>query len=220
MLERSGAEALVVATSTERHLADIKAAADAGIKYIFCEKPAGVSIEETKEIREVCGAHSIGLGVGYKMRFESLFRAVHSLVASGQIGGLVSVTLNFYQTIPHSAWYLDSGYVRETMVHTIDLAGWLAGASPESVMCQTGNFAGGRKEDRASLILCYENGVTAHLGGGWIQNYPYIAGRKNICFEIVGTGGYICGVRPEHLLLCDADGNTATGCGAERSHQG
>ena len=206
MLAHSGAEALVVATSTERHLADIQAAAEAGIRHVFCEKPAGVSLEDTLHIREVCKTHSINLGVGYKMRFESIFSAAHRLLAAGRIGDLVSITLNFWQPIPHSAWYLTSGYIRETMVHTIDLACWLAGAVPEYVICRTESFAGGIKEDRASMMLRFRGGVTASLSGGWIQGYPYVAGRKNIHFEIVGTGGYICGVRPGHLLLCDADG--------------
>ncbi len=206
MLAHSGAEALVVATSTERHLPDIQTAANAGIRHVFCEKPTGVSVEDTLRIREVCAAHGINLGVGYKMRFESLFKMAHSLLAAGRIGELVGVTLNFWQTIPHSAWYLNSGYVRETMVHTLDLACWLAGAEPGRVTCHTQNFAGGSKEDRASVLLRFENGVAASLNGGWIRDYPYIAGRKNIRFEIVGTGGYICGVRPGHLLLCDADG--------------
>lgn len=206
MLARSGSEVLVIATSTERHLPDIEAAARAGIRHVFCEKPTGVSVEDTMRIREVCAAHSINLCVGYKMRFESIFNTVRSLIAAGRIGELVSMTLNFFQTIPHSAWYLDSGYMRETMVHTLDLACWLASGLPISVTCRTDNGAGGEKEDRASVLLRFGSGVTACLNGGWIQNYPYIAGRKNIRFEIVGTGGYICGVRPGHLLICDVDG--------------
>ncbi len=206
MLAHSGAEVLVVATSTQRHLPDIQAAAAAGIRHVFCEKPVGISVEDTLSIRQVCANHSINLGVGYKMRFESIFSIARSLLAAGRIGDPVSITLNFWQTIPHSAWYLNSGYVRETMVHSLDLACWLAGAPPERVTCHTENFAGGSKEDRASVLLRFGSGVTASLSGGWIRDYPYIAGRKNIRFEIVGTEGYICGIRPGHLLLCDADG--------------
>lgn len=206
MVRHSGVDIIFIATSTDRHVSDIEAAASAGAKNIFCEKPVGVSLQETGRIREICEAHSINVGVGYKMRYEGIFKTAHDLLAEGRIGRLAGMTLNFYQTIPHSPWYLNSGYIRETMVHTLDLANWLADAQPESVMCSTENFAGGSMEDRASLIVRYQDGVTASLGGGWIQEYPYIAGRKNICFEIVGTGGYICGVRPGHLLICDGDG--------------
>ncbi len=206
MLENSRVEVLIVATSTQRHLPDIQAAAQAGTRHMFCEKPAGISAEDTLRIREICATHSINLGVGYKMRYENIFVKARELLFSGRIGQPVSITLNFWQPIPHSAWYLDSGYVRETMVHTIDLACWLAGAVPKSVSCNTQSFACGTKEDRASMLLHFGNGVTAALNGGWIQNYPYAAGRKNIRFEIVGTGGYICGVRHGLLLVCDKDG--------------
>jgi predicted dehydrogenase len=202
----SDAEMLLVATSTERHVADIKAAAAAGIKNILCEKPVGVSPEETEQIREIVEKYGVNVGVGYKMRFEGIFKTARRLVEAGRIGAPVSATFNFYQTIPHSTWYLDSGFVRETMVHPIDLACWFAGVDPEYVMCHTERFAGGKKEDRASLIVHYRNGMTASLNGGWIQDYPFVSGRKNIRFEIVGKGGYICGIRPGHLLICDADG--------------
>jgi predicted dehydrogenase len=206
LVRYSGAELLLIATSTERHVADIQAAAAAGIKNILCEKPVGVSPKETEQIREIGEKYGVNIGVGYKMRFEGIFEAAHRLVEAGRIGALVSAAFNFYQTIPHSTWYLDSGFVRETMVHPMDLACWFAGAEPERVMCHTESFAGGKKEDRAALIVRYRSGMTASLNGGWIQDYPFVSGRKNIRFEITGTGGYICGVRPDHLLICDADG--------------
>jgi myo-inositol 2-dehydrogenase/D-chiro-inositol 1-dehydrogenase len=206
LAEKSGVEALLVATATQRHVADIEAAAKAGIRHIFCEKPAGVSPEDTEAIREIGTRYAVNIGVGYKMRFEGLFAAARGIVASGKLGALVSMTFNYYQAIPQGAWYLDSGFIRETMVHPLDLAGWLAGAEPESVVCHAASLASGSREDRASLIVRFRSGVTASLNGGWIKDYPYIAGRRNIRFEIVGTGGYLIGLRPDQLLLCDADG--------------
>jgi len=206
LVKDSGANALIIATSTDRHILDIKEAAAAGIKNIFCEKPVGVSLEETIKIRKICEKFGVNISVGYKMRFEGIFQTANDLVSKGRIGELVNISLNFYQTIPHSSWYLDSGFVRETMVHPLDLACWFAGTDPEYVMCSTESFAGGKKEDRASLLLRYITGFTATINGGWIQDYPFVSGRKNICFEIVGKGGYICGIRPGHLLVCDQDG--------------
>jgi predicted dehydrogenase len=185
LAEKSGAEALLIATATQRHVPDIEAAAKAGIRHIFCEKPVGTSPEETEAIREIGVRYSVNIGVGYKM---------------------VSMTFSYYQTIPQGAWYLDSGFIRETMVHPLDLAGWLAGTEPESVACHAAAFAGGSKEDRTSLIVRFGSGITASLNGGWIKDYPFIAGRRNIRFEIVGTGGYLVGLRPDQLWLCDADG--------------
>ena len=131
---------------------DIRAAAAAGMKNIFCEKPVGVSLEETEEICRICKEYGVNIGVGYKMRFEGIFAMAHSLVSQGRIGELVSISLNFYQAIPHSSnWYLDSGFIREAMVHPLDLACWFAGADPECVMCTSENFAGGKREDRGII---------------------------------------------------------------------
>jgi predicted dehydrogenase len=206
LAEKSGAEALLIATATDRHVSDIEAAAKAGIRHIFCEKPVGTSPEETEAIREISARYSVNIGVGYKMRFEGIFKTAHDIVASGRIGEMVSMTFSYYQTIPQGVWYLDSGFIRETMVHPLDLAGWLAGAEPETVACHAAAFAGGSKEDRTSLIVRFGSGITASLNGGWIKDYPFIAGRRNIRFEIVGTGGYLVGLRPDQLLLCDEDG--------------
>ena len=206
LLANSDAEALLVTTATTRHIQDIRCAAENGIRWIFCEKPAGVDLGEIRQIKTICDEYQIKLGIGYKMRYESVFSQAKKLIDEGRIGKLVSITLNFYQPVPHSSWYLDNGFIRETMAHPIDLTNWLASSQPQVVVCQTQNCLGGLKEDRASLFVKFESGLTSCINGGWISQYPYIAGRKNICFEIVGTGGYICGIRPDILILCDENG--------------
>ena len=53
MLTESGADLLIVAGATVVHLDFIRRAVEQGIKYIFCEKPAGLSLEEAMEIRRI-----------------------------------------------------------------------------------------------------------------------------------------------------------------------
>lgn len=206
LVRDSHAEMICIATATANHLQEIQKAAEGGVKWIFCEKPAGTSITETQRISDICAAHGVLLGIGYKMRFESIFKQAKSMVESGTIGKLVSMTINFYQPIPHSPWYLDDGFIRETLAHTIDLSNWFAASAPKWVMCNAESHAGGKKEDRVSLIVKYDSGITTNLSGGWIADYPYIPGRQNICFQLVGTGGYIFGVRPNKLVLCNEQG--------------
>jgi predicted dehydrogenase len=206
LLEKSDAKIICIATATTNHLKEIQIAAENGVKWIFCEKPAGFDISETQKIKNICEKYKTVLGIGYKMRFESIFSQAKKLVSEGRIGELVTITINFYQTIPHSSWYLDNGFIRETMAHPIDLSNWFAASPPKVAICNAENHLNGLKEDIASLIVKYDSGVTSSINGGWIADYPYIAGRKNICFELVGTGGYICGIRPDKLLLCDEQG--------------
>lgn len=206
LLKESNAEMICIATATTNHLSEIQTAAQSGIKWIFCEKPVGVDITETQKIKNICEEYKTVLGIGYKMRFESIFNQAKKLVDNGCIGELVSITINFYQPIPHSSWYLDSGVIRETLSHPIDLSNWFAKSTPKWVICNAESHLGGLKEDRASMVIKYDSGITSNINGGWIADYPHLPGRQNICFQLVGTGGYICGVRPNKLIVCNNQG--------------
>lgn len=207
LLRASDIDMICIATATTNHLSEIQTAVHNGISRIFCEKPAGADAAETREIAVICEEHKTVVGIGYKMRYESIFNQVKELVEYGCIGELASLIINYYQPIPHSSWYLDNGVIKEIMSHTIDLSNWLAGSKPKWVSCNTENHIGGLKEDRAFMVIKYESGVTASINGGWISDYPHLAGRQNICFQLVGTGGYIFGVRPNRLVICNGAGS-------------
>lgn len=128
------------------------------------------------------------------------------MLDKGYIGDLVSITFCFFQTEPPNTWYLDDGVIRETLSHVIDLSNWYVNDKVESVLCSRRNFFGGKGEDRASLIINYSSGVMANINGGWILNYPFIPGRRNIIFQLVGRNGYISGIRPDVLNLCNEKG--------------
>lgn len=202
LLKEANPDMVIIATATETHLTEVKTAVENGVRRIFCEKPAGMDIAESRTISGLCDEYHAVLGVGYKMRYESIFRHAKEWVDGGGIGRLSTIALNFYQTIPHSPWYLNSGFIRETMVHPIDLANWFAGDMAAQVSCVAENHLGGKGEDRVSAVIQYKSGITAQINGGWIPDYPYVPGRQNICFQLVGTGGYMCGVRPDKLMLC------------------
>ena len=206
LLERSGAEVLCITTPTFNHLEAISKAVRSGMKKIFCEKPLAMNNREAVEIQKICRDHNVILGTGFKMRFESLFTEIKKAIDRGEIGDLVSMTMNFFQPIPHSHWFLDSGFIRETLSHPLDLANWFAGEHPSRVFCTTQNILGGREEDRAFAMLSYPSNMTATINGGWIRDYPHLPGRQNIGFEIIGTKGYLFGVRPDLLMTCSATG--------------
>jgi myo-inositol 2-dehydrogenase/D-chiro-inositol 1-dehydrogenase len=207
MVEESGAEMIIMATATCNHLGEVQAAVKGGARWIFCEKPVGTDLAETRKIRDICEEYKAVIGIGYKMRYESIFKQAKEMVDKGHIGKLASITLNFFQTIPHSSWYLDNGVILETLAHPIDLSNWFSKSVPKEVLCSVDNHLGGLKEDRASIVIKYDSGITSNINGGWIADYPHFPGRHNICFQLVGTGGYICGVRPDKLILCDEQGS-------------
>ena len=208
MLDQSGADTIIIATSTNTHLPFIEIAADKGIKHIFCEKPAGINLDEATKIAKICHDNDITLKVGYKMRYEPIFSKIKDLLLQNRIGDVQEITLNFYQTLPHSEWFFDHGVLSETLVHIIDLSNWFVGVEPLEIECTKGYRLGYKAEDSASVFINYDGNIRANIAGGWIQDYPFISGRKNILIHIVGTGGYISGIRPDRLLVCDEEGQS------------
>lgn len=207
MIMTSDIDILIIAIPTTCHLDAILTAARNNIKYIFCEKPVGSSLSEAKKIEYVCSKNKIKLGIGYKMRFEAIFSQTKSMINDGYIGDLAAITFNYFQSNPPKTWYLDAGVIRETLSHVIDLSNWFAkNNKAESVYCSARTFLGGKSEDRASLIINYSSGLLSNITGAWIGDYPFIAGRRNIIFQVIGKKGYISGIRPDTLISCDAKG--------------
>ena len=66
-------DGVVIATSTDTHLARIEAAASAG-KAIFCEKPLDLDEARARRSIEVASAASVPLDVGFNRRYDPSFR--------------------------------------------------------------------------------------------------------------------------------------------------
>jgi predicted dehydrogenase len=70
---------------------------------------------------------------------------------------------------------------------------------PELVYAQQRHTTGNEGEDRAFLLIEEGRGRTATIQGGWINGYPSIAASDDICFQVVGSRGYLVGRRPDQL---------------------
>ena len=75
------------------HCAYTSLAAEAGARYILCEKPMGVSLAECDRMMEVCSRHGTRLAVNHQMRFMEQYTASKRIVQSEAFGGLSSVTV-------------------------------------------------------------------------------------------------------------------------------
>lgn len=91
MLEQVRPHALVIATTAPSHAGLTIAAAHAGVKYILCEKPMGVSIRECQRMMEVCAERQSVLTINHQMRFMSHYSEVKALISEGEIGPLSSI---------------------------------------------------------------------------------------------------------------------------------
>src|SRR5207248_1201159 len=91
MLQQSRPDCLIVATTAPSHAEYTEAAARAGVKFIFCEKPMAISLEQCDRMMEVCRSHGAQLAINHQMRFMEQFLLPKRIIESEYFGGLSSV---------------------------------------------------------------------------------------------------------------------------------
>jgi predicted dehydrogenase len=96
MLSDPAVEAVIVATSDAFHVEASIAALHAG-KHVLCEKPLGISIEETEHLREAVRSSGCVLQVGHMKRFDAGLEAAKDFI-DAEMGEMLAL----------KAWYCDS----------------------------------------------------------------------------------------------------------------
>jgi myo-inositol 2-dehydrogenase / D-chiro-inositol 1-dehydrogenase len=208
LLREGGIDVACVCSPTPHHHGAVMDCAAAGA-HVFLEKPMAVILDEGREMVAVMAAAGLALGFGFKMRFETVFATARRLVAEGAIGRPRYATFSFYQPTPpgERIWYADIGVLRDMLVHMIDLAGWVLDADPSAVRARTDREIGRAGEDKAFIDIDFGERVEARIQGGYLADYPDVAGREDVVFQIVGERGYVLGKRPDLLLTVTRDGS-------------
>jgi predicted dehydrogenase len=106
MLADPDVEAVIVATSDAFHVEASRCALAAG-KHVLCEKPIGVSVEETVDLAAAVKASGKILQVGHMKRFDPGLEAARDFVRD-EMGELLAL----------KAWYCDSTH-RYTMTDAV-----------------------------------------------------------------------------------------------------
>jgi predicted dehydrogenase len=91
-------ECVVVATTAQAHADYVCLAAEAGARFVLCEKPMAVSLEQCDRMLAVCKRTGCRLAINHQMRFMEQYIAPKRLLDSDAFGGLTSanvVTGNF-----------------------------------------------------------------------------------------------------------------------------
>jgi predicted dehydrogenase len=139
-------EAVVVATTAPAHCELVCAAAEAGAKYILCEKPLATSLADAQRMIETCARTGAQLGVNHQMRFMAQYTEVKQSVESPEFGGLTGISVsgaNFGLAMNGS--------------HYFEMFRYLTGASVASVQAwldedRVPNPRGPQFEDRAGRL--------------------------------------------------------------------
>jgi predicted dehydrogenase len=204
-----------ICTPTDLHYGMVLQAAAAG-KDIVCEKPLARTLEQGREMVEVCHKHHVKLLVAHVVRFFSQYAMAKATVDEGKIGtpGVIRLVRGSFR--PKKAvgnWFLDEsksgGILLDLMIHDYDYARWIAG-EVESVYAK--KVTTGHPDasiDYGLVILKHRNGALSHITGAWA--YPPPTFRTSI--EISGDKGLITFDSDEttpiqHLIMQSGSGDS------------
>ena len=130
-----GADAVLIASSTDTHADLIEAAAKAG-KAIFCEKPIDLDSARVDALpRHRRGRPGVPMALGFNRRFDPSFEAPHDGSPSGRDRQGRAGRITSRDPGPPPADYIEvsGGLFRDMMIHDFDMARWLLGEEPVEV---------------------------------------------------------------------------------------
>lgn len=189
-------EAVIILTPPNTHLELVRSAAEAG-KHVLLEKPLDVSLDRARELVDLCEQKNVMLGVVFQHRFRQSSQALRRALQQGELGDLVSVSIqipwwrpqSYYDVPGRGSRERDGGGVLLTQaIHTIDLALSLAG-SVDSVYAHAVTSAVHRMEteDLVAAVLRFGSGAVGSLHAT-TACYPGFPEQ----IRLVGTKGSAC----------------------------
>ena len=205
-------EAVVITASSTAHAALVTAAADAG-KAVFCEKPAGMSLEEVDHGIAATDAAGVAFQVGFNRRFARDFAAGRTAISEGRIGTpqlLRSLTRDPGLANPAGVppWTIFT----QTLIHDFDTLLWLnPGAEPVSVYAVADALVAPAYKssgllDTAVVVVRFDNGAVGTAEASFSAAYGY-----DVRGEVFGSAGMVTmgGGASSALVLSDAAGRHA-----------
>ncbi len=214
VLSDSDVDAVVIAASSTAHHSLIVAAAEAG-KHVFCEKPAGMSLDEIDSARAATDKAGVAFQVGFNRRFAKEFAAAREAVVTGRIG---EVQLLRSLTRDPGSGPADPGAVplwtifTQTLIHDFDTLNWLnPGARAVDVLATADaliapDFRDRGHLDTAVVVIRYSNGAIAVAEASFAAAYGY-----DVRGEVFGSSGMLTmgDGAASSLRLHDASGRSS-----------
>jgi len=146
LLRQTEPECVIIATTAPTHCEYTCLAAEAGAKYVLCEKPMAVSLVECDKMLEVCTRNGTELAVNHQMRFMEQYTEPKRIIESVAFGGLCSITVvggNFGMAMNGTHYFEMFRYMTDEAL--VEVTAWF---SPGKVP----NPRGPQFEDRAGAV--------------------------------------------------------------------
>jgi myo-inositol 2-dehydrogenase/D-chiro-inositol 1-dehydrogenase len=204
-------DAVVICTPTDTH-ADLIEQFTAAGKAVFCEKPVDLSVARVQRCLEAVKANGGTLMVGFNRRFDPDFMAVKAAIDDGAIGEVEMVTISSRDPGAPPADYIkrSGGIFRDMTIHDFDMARWLLGEEPETVIASasvlTDPAIGDLGDyDSVNVILRTASGRQAVITNSRRATYGY-----DQRIEVLGSKGSVSAEnhREANIEIANANGFT------------
>jgi len=209
LLTDKDVESVFVVTPLYMHFPVTRDALLAG-KHVFCEKSLVFKPEEVHALREL--SHSRPkqvLQTGLQRRYSAMYQAARAMIEKGMLGEVTHVSAQWHRnpgwkmkpnTPKLANWRLfrefSGGLVAELASHQIDVADWMLGMTPESVVgVGSRDFMHDGRDifDNIQLIFKYPKGRRlTYTSIPTSSHLPALGGQRTEMGEIImGTQGTI-----------------------------
>lgn len=174
-----GIDAVFIASSTNTHADNLRAAVDAGVAAL-CEKPIDLSLERAREIVAYAEEKGTKVMVNFNRRFDPDHAELKRVVDEGGVGKveLVQITCRGPEVPPLEYIKVSGGQMRDQTVHFFDLARWIAGADPVEVFAAGSALADPRlvdydDVDTSVCVLKLPDGALIQIDNNRRTGYGY-----------------------------------------------
>jgi predicted dehydrogenase len=197
-LLESDLDGIVIATPSALHSRQAIQTLERG-KAVFCQKPLGRDLTETKAVVHAAQQADKLLAVDYSYRYTKGIAAVKELLEKEALGKIFAVEATFHNAYgPDKAWFYDPGLsgggcLIDLGSHLVDLLFYLFKAP--SIEVRYANLLaqgkplvsrGERVEDFAEAQLKTSTGISIHLACSWKLS---VGKDADISLKIYGTQG-------------------------------
>ena len=168
MLDQAAVDGILITAPSDQHARIVAEVAARGLP-VLCEKPCGVTTEQTRAAAAAATAAGVPFQVAYWRRYVPALRALRERIAAGGLGTVHLVTCYQWDLEPPSAAFRahSGGILIDMGVHEFDQLRWLTGQDIGALWAvASGVVPGGLGEppDQAPDVDSAQ--VIAELSGG------------------------------------------------------
>jgi myo-inositol 2-dehydrogenase/D-chiro-inositol 1-dehydrogenase len=170
MLRQCDLDGVLVAAPTDRHLEIVRRLMAERLP-VLCEKPCGLTVEETDECSRAAEEAGCLLQVAYWRRFVPELQRLRQRILAGELGELLAVNCQQWDASPPATEFRErsGGIFVDMGVHEFDQVRWLSGQEFGTVKVVTSHVGSAAPDaDCAQIVAELDAGSTTAVSlGRW-----------------------------------------------------